>query len=142
MTICTLRPSLLIAILGGVIYPIIFHQLQPRLGFGWSVRIMAFIMLATLMLPLICMKLPHKSPRIKRAFDTAAWKEGPFTLFALSAFFGFLGLYVPIFYVQIYSIEKAIVNKNFAFYLLPLLNAGSFFGRIVHYKQHRLSVPR
>ena len=134
MTMWTSWSSLLTAILGGVIYPIVFHQLQPRLGFGWSVRIMAFIMLATLMLPLTCMKLPHKSPKTKRAFDTAAWKEGPFTLFAISTLFGFLGLYIPFFYVQIYSIEKTIVDENFAFYLLPFLNAGSFFGRIVRYK--------
>jgi hypothetical protein len=38
-------------LIGGVIYPAIFHELQPRIGFGWATRVIAFIMLATLMIP-------------------------------------------------------------------------------------------
>lgn len=32
--------------LGGIIYPIVFHRLQPRIGFPWSTRIIAFLALA------------------------------------------------------------------------------------------------
>lgn len=55
----------------------------------------------------------------------------PFTFFACAMFFGFLGLYIPFFYVQLYSIEHAIVDTSLVFYLVPLLNAASLFGRIV-----------
>lgn len=40
-------------------------------------------------------------------------------------------MYIPLFYVQVYAIEKNIVggDENLAFYLLAIANAGSFFGR-------------
>lgn len=33
--------------LGGVIYPIVFHKLEPKIGFGWTLRVMGFIALGT-----------------------------------------------------------------------------------------------
>ena len=88
-------------------------------------------MLATLMAPILSMRMRVKPSAARRLFDSTAWKEIPYLLFAFSSFFGFLGLYIPFFYVQIYSIEHGIVNTDLVFYLLPLLNAGSFFGRLV-----------
>ncbi len=120
---------------GGVIYPIVFRELQPRIGFGWATRVIAFIMLATLIVPLAGMKMRVKPSVQRRIFEPAAWREAPYTLFALGTFFGFMGLYIPFFYVQIYSIKENILGENLAFYLLVLLNAGSFFGRIVSRRQ-------
>lgn len=122
---------MLISSLGGVIYPIIFHKLQPRVGFAWATRTLAFIMLATLALPLLGMKLRGKTPSPKRGLDLSAWKEVSYTLFACSALFGFLGIYIPFFYVQLYALQQGTVNGDFVFYLLPLLNTGSLFGRLV-----------
>ena len=46
--------------------------------------------------------------------------------------FVFMGLYIPMFYVQTYAITRdAVSNENYAFYLLPILNAGSFIGRVI-----------
>lgn len=59
------------------------------------------------------------------------WLEAPFSLFSTAMFFGFMGLYVPFFYIQIYALESTYIDKNLAFYLPVLLNTGSFFGRIV-----------
>lgn len=33
--------------ISGVIYPVIFRELQPWIGFGWTTRAIAFIALAT-----------------------------------------------------------------------------------------------
>jgi len=38
--------------MGGIIYPIVFYQLIDKIGFGWSVRVLAFISLGTLLVPL------------------------------------------------------------------------------------------
>jgi MFS family permease len=40
-------------------------------------------------------------------------------------------MYVPFFFVQLYAIQEGIMSENLAFYLLPVLNAGSIFGRII-----------
>jgi predicted MFS family arabinose efflux permease len=63
-------------------------------------------------------------------FDFNAFRNRPFNIFALASFAGFLGLYVPFFYIQQYSSSFAGVNDDLAFYTLVILNAGSVFGRI------------
>ena len=123
--------TILISIVGGMIYPIIFHRLQPRIGFGWTVRIMAFIMLATLCVPMIGMKMRLKPPVRRRLVDLAAWKELPYAIFGVAVFFGYMGVYIPFFYIQLFAVEKMVVDGYFTVYLLVLLNAGSFFGRLV-----------
>lgn len=115
---------------GGVILPIVFFKLQPQIGFGWATRVVAFVMLVTLSVPLAVMKT--RLPPVKKAFfDPAAFKEPPFTLFSFGLFFGFMGLYIPFFYISSYAAENHITNPNIAFWLLVILNASSFFGRIV-----------
>ncbi len=121
----------LIFVIGGVIYPIIFHRLQPRIGFGWTVRLMAFIMLTTLSIPMLGMKMRIKPPVRRRLVDLVAWKEVPYAIFGVAEFLGYMGVYIPFFYVQLYAVEKNISNDSFSVYLLILLNAGSFFGRLV-----------
>lgn len=78
--------------LGGIIYPIIFRQLQPSIGFGWAVRVIAFIMLATLAVPIVGMTQRAGSPGVRKMFEAAAWKDIPYTLLGVGAFFGFAGL--------------------------------------------------
>jgi len=115
----------------GVIYPIIFHRLQPRLGFAWATRIIAFIMLGTLGVSLAVMKQRILPPAKRKLWDTHALKEKPFVLFTLGMFFGFMGLYIPFFYVQSYAMDEANMSVNLAFYMLSILNASSIFGRII-----------
>ena len=117
--------------LGGIIYPILFQKLQTRIGFGWATRVMAFVILATLAIPIACMKMRVKPAAARRLIDISAWGEPPFSLFSMAELFGFMGLYVPFFYIQIYALEKTNIDENLAFYLLTFLNTGSFFGRIV-----------
>jgi MFS family permease len=41
-----------------------------------------------------------------------------------------MGLYVPFFYVQTFAISHNILDEDEAFYMLTILNATSFFGRL------------
>ena len=117
--------------MGGLIYPIVFRQLQQRVGFGWATRTMGFISLVTVWFSVIAMK-PRVVPKQRRPLtDFAAFKELPYTLFCLSIVFGFIGLYGPLYYIGPYAIQKGITDENLAFYLLPIINAASIFGRII-----------
>ena len=84
--------------LGGVIYPIVFHELQPVVGYGWATRIMGFIALATLSIPCACIRLRVLPLPRKSLIDFSGFKEPPFALFCLASFVGFIGLYVPFFF--------------------------------------------
>ena len=77
--------------LGGVIYPIVFHRLQPVIGFGWATRVCAFIALATLSIPCLFIKLRTLPPPRKTFIDFSGFRELPFCLFCLAAFIGFIG---------------------------------------------------
>ena len=80
----------------------------------------------------MCVMRVKVLPEERRAlFDLTAFKEVPFTVFTVSLFLAFIGLYVPIFYIQSYAIQEHITNTNLGFYILPILSAGSVFGRII-----------
>lgn len=117
--------------LGGVIYPIVFHRLQPIVGFGWATRIVAFIALATLCVPCACIRARAFPSARRKLIDLSAFKELPFSLFCLASFIGFIGLYVPFFYVSEYSSAKIGLGSTISFYMLPITSAGSIAGRII-----------
>jgi MFS family permease len=117
--------------LGGVIYPIVFRQLYPRIGFPWATRVLAFISLVTSLFAVAVMKV-RVMPKQKRALlELSAFKEFPYAMFCVAMFFGFIGFYGPVYYLQPYAINTGITNENLGFYLLPVLNAASIAGRIL-----------
>jgi MFS family permease len=117
--------------IGGVIYPIAFRQLIQKVGFPWATRILGFISFATIWFSVIVMR-PRYLPKGRRKMvDWSAFREPPYLLFCFAMFFGFIGFYGPVYYIQPYAIEKRITSVNLGFYLLPILNAASVPGRIV-----------
>ncbi|TGO53860.1 hypothetical protein BCON_0116g00040 [Botryotinia convoluta] len=117
--------------LGGVLYPIIFHNLQPKIGFGWTTRALGFIFLATLSISNSIMKMRVKPSQKRKLIDLAAFKEPPYLLFTIGLFFGFMGLNIPFYYISSYAMDEKIMNSNSAFYMLSTINAASIFGRII-----------
>ncbi|EKG13701.1 Major facilitator superfamily [Macrophomina phaseolina MS6] len=117
--------------LGGVLYPIIFTRLQPQIGFGWATRVVAFIVLGTMAVSVAVMRV-RVLPAQKRALlELSAFREAPFFAFSLAELLGFMGLYIPFFYLQSFAIEKSIMSSELGFYMLSILNAASAFGRII-----------
>ena len=114
---------------GGVIYPIVFYKLIDRIGFGWTVRTIAFIALATLLIPLAVGKMRVKPARPRAIFDATFFTDWPFLFFIFSALIGFSGLYVVLFYISYFGEATQILTPQMAFYLVPILNATSMLGR-------------
>ena len=80
---------------GGVVYPILFNKLQPRIGFPWTTRIMAFVNLALFAVTMAVTKV-RTLPRQKRSlFQISAFEEVPFTLYCAAILFGFIGFLGP-----------------------------------------------
>lgn len=75
------------------------------------------------------MRMRCQPDKVRRLFDAKAWRELPFTLWACYLFVSLCGLYLPSFYIQLYGVK--FMDASLSFYLLPALNAGSFFGRLV-----------
>ena len=115
---------------GGVIFPVTFHYLVPQVGFGWAVRVIAFIGLATNLPSLAVLRARLVPPTRRAIVDLSMFKEMVYLLFCLSSFVCFLGLYGPIFYISPYATQKTI-PATVAFYLVPILMLGSGPGRVV-----------
>lgn len=117
--------------IGGIIFPIIFRKLQPQVGFAWATRTIAFIILGLSIFILVILGRHRGSPpKTKRVLvDLKAFREPPFALFSAALFFIFLAFYIPLFYITTYAQIKLHTSNDFAFYLLSVTNAGSFFGR-------------
>lgn len=116
----------------GIVLPIIFGRLQPVIGFGWTTRVIAFILLGLSVPPIVFMKPRVPRSAHRRAFlDSTYFSDLPMLLFSAAAFFAFVGLYVPFFYLQLYSIEFRLSSGEFSPYFVTLLNVGSIFGRLI-----------
>jgi MFS family permease len=116
--------------LGGVLYPIVLNKLYPSIGFGWTVRVIGFMTLGTLLVPNLVMKVRVLPPARRKMVDTSAFTHWAYVAFCGGSFLVFLGLFQPFFFVQEFAIVKQITNDHLAFYLIPILNAASVFGRI------------
>ncbi|KAL6299490.1 major facilitator superfamily domain-containing protein [Sparassis latifolia] len=96
--------------IGGVIFPIVFHQLQPRIGFGWATRVIAFISLGTLSISLAVSRQRTVSQSRRKLFDPTAFKDVPFIL--------------------AFALGRTGADVTLQFCYLPIINAASIFGQI------------
>lgn len=116
--------------IGGVVYPIIFNQLQKKVGFAWATRSLGFLCFGTICISLSLMRIRFAPKEKRKLYQFSAFKDPGYCLFAAAMFLGFLGFYNFLYYVQSYAIDTGIVDGNLGFYLLSMLNAASTFGRI------------
>jgi MFS family permease len=79
---------------GGVVYPVVFHRLQPVIGFPWTVRVLGFIALGTLAISNAVIRVRVLPAGRRKMLDMTAWTEVPYIFFVLGNFVGLLGLYV------------------------------------------------
>ncbi|RMJ27933.1 MFS monocarboxylate transporter [Aspergillus sp. HF37] len=132
--------------LGGVIWPITINELLNRDGvsFGWTLRIVGFIMLPLLILAVLTVDLPsgdkkrqgHSSEQgnqvqqRKRRPVMVLVTNTTFLLLCAGLATCYLGMFSPFFYITSYA-ESTGHPVSFAFYLVSIVNAASLFGRIL-----------
>ena len=89
------------SVTGGIVFPLMAERLLPRLGFAWTVRIMGFIVLfnsAAMLLLARTRIAPRKSGPL---VELSAFKEMPYTLFAIATFVTLWPVYYAYDYVSI-----------------------------------------
>ncbi|KAJ6094959.1 MFS general substrate transporter [Penicillium canescens] len=116
--------------LGGILYPVIFHKLSNRIGYGWTVRAIGLVILVTLLIPLAVFRVRVMPASKRKSMDLSAFKELAYTFFVLGGLLTFISLNIPFFYIQSYAINKGIPADGMSFYLLSIITTGSVFGRI------------
>lgn len=117
--------------LGGVVLPIMVQHLIVEVGFGWAMRITAFLILGLLIFGNIAVK--SRLPPVRKPFTFkehfVPFQELPFLLLAIGSFFVYLGAFLPFNFIIVQA-KEAGLQYDVANYLIPIVNAASIFGRI------------
>lgn len=122
--------------LGGILFPIIINNLlQSSLGFGWTVRLCGFIVLAFLAIACATIKSRRLNNGDEKGAQQTKPKPGPllrrpiYLASVFGTFFLTWGMFTPYFFLTSFAV-KAGMGVSLASYLISILNAASFFGRV------------
>ncbi|KAF5370531.1 hypothetical protein D9757_010142 [Collybiopsis confluens] len=117
---------------GGVIWPIAINRLiqNPHVGFGWALRICGFIalFLTTISALMVKGRLPRRTG--SEFFAFSLFRSPAYTTFCIAMFFIVFGIFFLLFYLPSYGAIHGF-DANMIFYSVSVLNAASFFGRIL-----------
>ncbi|KAJ7184639.1 MFS general substrate transporter [Mycena filopes] len=116
---------------GGLIIPIMVQKLIPIIGFPWTTRVLALMLLFTTGIMNLCLR--RRLDPVKTSggiFNWKAFKYKPFSLYTLAVFVCFFGLYTLLTYIDV-SATKAGIAPSFDVYLLAIANGSSGVGRIM-----------
>lgn len=118
--------------LGGVIFPIMTSRLINIIGFGWSMRISAFLILFLLIIANLTIRpFPQEveSVRLNRFHAPEILKilrnDIPFVILTIGLLVYAFGYFVPINYIAAEATAKG-VDPNLIQYLIPILNAARY----------------
>ena len=116
---------------GGIVYPVIVQQLLPKIGFAWTVRIQAFVMLTVSLIALGFFRTrlpPRKSGLI---VEWSAFKELSYDLFTIGMFLIFWALYFAFYYVGSFGRNILHISEKSSINDLLIINGIGLFGRLI-----------
>lgn len=124
--------------IGGILYTLVFEQLISRLGWGWMVRVMGFIMLGsyTAAFPLLLWSAKNvgdisRASRRRKLLDVSALRDLPFWSYTLSNFLIFFGYMNPFTFMPSYGETQLGMGRSLSLYVNMIAQASSVFGRLL-----------
>ncbi|KAF7595514.1 hypothetical protein BBP40_005850 [Aspergillus hancockii] len=117
--------------MGGVIFPIMVTHLINSVGFGWAMRSVAFLILFLLIIAnfTVRCRVPPQPQKVT-AQDLSRPLREPLSLLVMGAYALLtFGIYIPINYLVVSATAQGM-SVELSQYLVPILNAASFFGRL------------
>jgi len=117
------------ASIGGLLFPIAIRNLLSSVGFAWTMRTLGFAMIFffTIGNVTVRQRLPPKKAS-KGLLQFGIFKNMAYSVYCLSSFFAFLGLYTVLTFVASSAVFYG-VSPGFAPYLIAIANGVSGFGR-------------
>ncbi|KAL8711111.1 MAG: hypothetical protein Q9220_004492 [cf. Caloplaca sp. 1 TL-2023] len=118
--------------LGGVILPIMVDKIIAHAGFPWAMRGVSFLLLGLLIYANLTVRSrlpPSPKPWTLLEFIRPLGELSYF-LVVFASFLFFFGMFLPFTFV-ILSAQHDGMSTDLAFYLIPILNAVSIFGRTI-----------
>ncbi|GES58462.1 major facilitator superfamily domain, general substrate transporter [Aspergillus terreus] len=113
---------------GGVVFPLMVNHLLPKIGFAWTMRVCAFLVLGlwVIVVATISSNIPHKRREFNFWKYLHAFKEPNFIILFVFFFF----LYLPMNYLSVAAVSRGM-SMTMALNLVPIMNGSSFLGRTI-----------
>ncbi|KAJ7475200.1 major facilitator superfamily domain-containing protein [Mycena galericulata] len=119
------------ASIGGIVFPILLNNLLFQRGFVVGVRATAALITGLMLVANLLMRTQYpKTPPVSQVSLGLILSDTPYMTFVVGGVFIMLGLFYPIFYLQLYSIKQGIPEK-IAFDTVSFINAGGVVGRLI-----------
>ncbi|KAH8589595.1 major facilitator superfamily domain-containing protein [Bisporella sp. PMI_857] len=117
---------------GGVIFPIMVSRLIEQVGYGWAMRISAFLILFLLVVANLTVKsrFPPNPQVTTRQQLAAPFTEITFLAIMVGLMIFTFGMFVPINYMVVEATSAGRMDASLARYLVAIFNAGSLLGRL------------
>lgn len=124
---------------GAAVYPLVFERLQPSVGFGWAVRTIGFISLATTSYAVVVARPRRKAKPSGLSFKTSPGKlvelagltDTRYIIQCIAIFFSNIAFFEPLYYLQTYALSHGMQGQSLAKYLLVICNLVAIPGRII-----------
>lgn len=116
---------------GGIVFPVVVQQLLPRIGFPWTMRVLGLINAVTFAPGFLFLRQRLPPRKSGPFFEWAAFKEAPYTLYAIGMYLNFWGLYVAFFYVGSFGREIIGVSQETSITLIIIMNSLGIVGRVI-----------
>ncbi|OGM48907.1 putative monocarboxylate permease [Aspergillus bombycis] len=116
---------------GGMLFPGLVKALMPVIGFGWTLRVLGFVMLGT-SIPAMALLKPRLPPRRSGPLvEWSAFKEPAYVLFCLGMFLNFWGLYFAFYYVGAFGRSVIGLSYSDSTNLIIVTNGVGIVGRLI-----------
>ncbi|KAE8308728.1 major facilitator superfamily domain-containing protein [Aspergillus transmontanensis] len=116
---------------GGLVFPAVVMRLLPRIGYGWTMRILGFISLGTLTPCLLFLKQRLPPRQSGPLVEWAAFKEPSYALFTIGMFLNFWGIYIGFFYIGSFARNIIGVSQSTSIDVLLVMNGVGLLGRLI-----------
>lgn len=116
---------------GGLVYPAMAQQLLPLVGFGWTIRSMAFVTLFVCVLINLLLRVRIPARRSGPIADFHAFTELPYIFFCIGFFLVYWAVYFAFYYIDLYGYTYASFTSLDSINLLLLTNGLGIPGRVL-----------
>jgi MFS family permease len=116
---------------GGLAYSLIMLFLAPRIGFGWSIRIIGFICagLCTIACLFVKSRLPPNKAKGAK-IDIKALRDPPYAIITLAVFLVEFAVFIP----YTFLVDQALaagMSRELSYALVCILNSAAIPGRLL-----------
>jgi MFS family permease len=116
---------------GGMVFPAISKSFLGKIGFGWTLRVMGFVMLFNAVL-IVAFSRTRLSPKASASFlDRTAFQEPAFALHCVGVFLVFWAVWIVYFFIRSFALDMLGASQALSFDLLLVLNGLGLPGRLI-----------